>query len=92
MTKPATVVASLSGMFSIHRAISYRLMDWNIPDDEATTVAGFVIHETRSIPEPGQSFTFRGFRFQVLRKTRNRITALRVAAAYSQTHGKGQLN
>jgi Mg2+/Co2+ transporter CorB len=56
-----------------------RAMDWNIPDDEATTVAGVVIHESRSIPEPGQSFTFHGFRFQVLRKTRNRITALRVA-------------
>jgi Mg2+/Co2+ transporter CorB len=56
-----------------------RVMDWNIPDDEATTVAGVVIHEARSIPEPGQSFTFHGFRFQVLRKTRNRITALRVA-------------
>jgi Mg2+/Co2+ transporter CorB len=56
-----------------------RVMDWNIPDDEATTIAGIVIHEARSIPEPGQSFTFHGFRFQVLRKTRNRITALRVA-------------
>jgi len=56
-----------------------RAMDWNIPDDEATTIAGIVIHEARSIPEPGQSFTFHGFRFQVLRKTRNRITALRVA-------------
>ena len=56
-----------------------RVMDWNIPDDEATTIAGVVIHEARSIPEPGQSFTFYGFRFQVLRKSRNRITALRVA-------------
>ncbi len=56
-----------------------RAMDWNIPDDEATTIAGVVIHGARSIPEPGQSFTFHGFRFQVLRKTRNRITALRVA-------------
>jgi Mg2+/Co2+ transporter CorB len=55
-----------------------RAMDWNIPDGEATTIAGVVIHEARSIPEPGQSFTFHGFRFQVLRKTRNRITALRV--------------
>ena len=55
-----------------------RAMDWNIPDDEATTIAGVVIHEARSIPEPGQSFTFHGFRFQVLRKSRNRITALRV--------------
>jgi Mg2+/Co2+ transporter CorB len=56
-----------------------RAMDWNIPDAEATTIAGVVIHESRSIPEPGQSFTFHGFRFQVLRKNRNRITALRVA-------------
>jgi Mg2+/Co2+ transporter CorB len=55
-----------------------RAMDWSIPDDEATTIAGVVIHESRSIPEPGQSFTFHGFRFQVLRKSRNRITALRV--------------
>jgi Mg2+/Co2+ transporter CorB len=55
-----------------------RAMDWNIPDDEATTIAGVVIHEARSIPEPGQSFTFHGFRFQVLRRARNRITALRV--------------
>jgi Mg2+/Co2+ transporter CorB len=55
-----------------------RAMDWSIPDDEATTIAGVVIHESRSIPEAGQSFTFHGFRFQVLRRTRNRITALRV--------------
>jgi Mg2+/Co2+ transporter CorB len=55
-----------------------RAMDWNIPDNEATTIAGVVIHEARSIPEPGQSFTFHGFRFQVLRRTRNRITALRI--------------
>src|ERR1700722_1908184 len=55
-----------------------RAMDWHLPDDEATTIAGLVIHEARSIPEPGQSFTFHGFRFQVLRKSRNRITALRI--------------
>ncbi len=55
-----------------------RVMDWNLPDDEATTVAGLVIHEARSIPEPGQSFTFYGFRFQVLRRERNRLVALRI--------------
>jgi len=41
-------------------------------------VAGLVIHEARSIPERGQSFTFHGFRFRVLRRERNRITALRI--------------
>src|SRR6266853_470941 len=55
-----------------------RAMEWNLPDDEATTVAGLVIHEARSIPEPGQTFTFHGFRFRVLRRDRNRITALRI--------------
>ena len=42
-----------------------RAMDWRLPDEEATTVAGLVIHEARSIPERGQSFTFHGFRFRV---------------------------
>jgi Mg2+/Co2+ transporter CorB len=55
-----------------------RAMEWSLPDDEATTVAGLVIHEARSIPEPGQVFTFHGFRFRVLRRDRNRITALRI--------------
>ncbi len=56
-----------------------RAMDWNLPDSEATTIAGLVIHEARSIPDVGQSFTFHGFRFRVLRKNRNRITALRIS-------------
>ena len=55
-----------------------RAMDWALPDEEATTVAGLVIHEARSIPDRGQSFTFHGFRFRVLRRERNRITALRI--------------
>jgi magnesium and cobalt exporter, CNNM family len=55
-----------------------RLMDWSLPDGEATTIAGLVIHEARSIPEAGQSFTFHAFRFRVLKKERNRITALHV--------------
>lgn len=55
-----------------------RAMHWSLPDDAATTIAGLVIHEARSIPEVGQSFTFHGLRFRVVRKSRNRITALRI--------------
>jgi Mg2+/Co2+ transporter CorB len=55
-----------------------RLMDWSLPDEEATTIAGLVIHEARTIPEVGQSFTFHNFRFRVLKKERNRITSLQV--------------
>ena len=56
-----------------------RVMDWSLPDAEATTIAGLVIHEARSIPEVGQVFTFHNFRFEVLRKARNRLISLRVA-------------
>jgi Mg2+/Co2+ transporter CorB len=56
-----------------------RLMDWDLPDEEATTVAGLVLHEAQTIPDAGQSFTFHGFRFEVLRRQRNRLTSIRVA-------------
>ena len=55
-----------------------RAMDWDLPDEEAVTVAGLVIHEAQAIPEPGQRFAFHGYRFQVLRRKRNQITVLRV--------------
>lgn len=55
-----------------------RHLDWDLPDDEATTVAGLVIHEAQTIPEPGQVFTFHGYRFEILRKSRNRIMAMRI--------------
>ncbi|HRD75764.1 MAG TPA: transporter associated domain-containing protein, partial [Hyphomicrobiaceae bacterium] len=55
-----------------------RQMDWDLPDEEATTLAGLVIHEAQTIPESGQTFTFHGFRFEIIRKSRNRITAMRV--------------
>jgi Mg2+/Co2+ transporter CorB len=55
-----------------------RALEWELPDDEATTLAGLVVHEARMIPNPGQAFTFHGFRFEVLRKRRNQVTLLKV--------------
>jgi Mg2+/Co2+ transporter CorB len=55
-----------------------REMEWNLPDDGATTIAGLVIQETGTIPEPGQRFAFFGFKFEVLRRQRNQVTALRI--------------
>jgi Mg2+/Co2+ transporter CorB len=62
-----------------------RLMDWDLPDEEATTIAGLVIHEAQTIPNPGQAFTFHDYRFEVLSRRRNRITSLRV----TPLHAKG---
>ena len=55
-----------------------RAMEWTLPDAEATTLAGLIIHEARIIPDAGQVFTFHGFRFEVLRKRRHQVTAVRV--------------
>ncbi|WP_068310567.1 HlyC/CorC family transporter [Polycladidibacter hongkongensis] len=55
-----------------------RATDWDLPDEEATTIAGLVIHEAKVIPEERQIFTFHGFRFTVLRREKNRITRLRM--------------
>jgi Mg2+/Co2+ transporter CorB len=55
-----------------------RSFDWRLPDEEATTLAGLVIHEARMIPEAGQAFSFHGFRFEVLKKRRQQVTSLKV--------------
>ncbi|PPB81875.1 Mg2+/Co2+ transporter CorB [Albidovulum inexpectatum] len=55
-----------------------RALDWNLPDDEANTVAGLVIHEAQMIPNEGQVFSFHGYRFEVLSRKENRITRLKI--------------
>lgn len=55
-----------------------REMDWGLPDEEYSTVAGLVLYESQRIPQVGQTFTFFDFRFEILKKQRNQITALRV--------------
>tara|TARA_R110002049_G_scaffold10127_1_gene50103 strand:+ start:57572 stop:58894 length:1323 start_codon:yes stop_codon:yes gene_type:complete len=55
-----------------------RATDWSLPDDEANTVAGLVIHEAQMIPTKGQVFSFHGFRFEVMAREGNRITQLKI--------------
>lgn len=55
-----------------------RQVEWNLPDDEANTVAGLVIHMAQSIPDQGQVFSFHGYRFEVVTRRENRITKLRI--------------
>ena len=55
-----------------------RLYDWDLPDEEASTIAGLVVYEAAVIPVPGQRFTFHNFRFEILRRQRNQIVSLRI--------------
>lgn len=66
----------VDGMMSI-RDLN-RALDWALPDDEANTVAGLVIHMAQSIPTQGQVFSFFGYRFEVVTRRDNRIIRLRI--------------
>jgi Mg2+/Co2+ transporter CorB len=55
-----------------------RRFEWGLPDEEAATVAGLILHEARRIPDVGQAFIFHGLRFEILRRHRHQITAIRI--------------
>jgi Mg2+/Co2+ transporter CorB len=65
-----------------------RALDWTLPDDEATTIAGLVIHEARAIPEVGQAFNFHGAKFEILRRQRNQLAVLRVTPNRKRAAGE----
>jgi len=56
-----------------------RRFEWRLPDEEASTVAGLILHEARCIPDAGQVFTFHGFKFEILGRKRNQITSVRIS-------------
>ena len=55
-----------------------RATDWQLPDAEANTIAGLVIHEAQMIPAEGQVFHFHGFRIEVVQRRENRITKVKL--------------
>ena len=76
------IAATSDGAYIVDGAMTIRDLnrahDWNLPDDEANTVAGLVIHEAQMIPIEGQVFSFHGFRFEVLTKDENRLASLKI--------------
>lgn len=81
-SEPAQVRPQPDGSYLVEGATPIRdlnrVLDWRLPDEDATTIAGLVIHEARTIPEIGQRFAFYGFKFEILRRQRNQITLVRV--------------
>ncbi len=55
-----------------------RQLGWDLSDDDATTVAGLVLHEARVIPDVGAMFEFFGYRFTVEERRNNQITMLTI--------------
>lgn len=65
-----------------------RAMDWKLPDDEAVTIAGLVIHESQTIPTAGQAFAYHGYRFEILTRERNQIQSLKVRKTFEPDQRK----
>ena len=57
-----------------------RTLGWQLPDEDASTVAGLVLFESRTIPNPGQEFRFHDIRFRIVKRKGNRLTQLRLWA------------
>jgi Mg2+/Co2+ transporter CorB len=57
-----------------------RTLGWYLPDEDASTVAGLVLFESRTIPSPGQEFRFHDIRFRIVKRKGNRLTQLRLWA------------
>ena len=55
-----------------------RALGWQLPDEDASTIAGLVLFESRTIPRPGQEFRFHDIRFRILKREGNKITSLRL--------------
>jgi Mg2+/Co2+ transporter CorB len=69
----------------------HRELDWELPDQDYTTVAGLLLHESQRIPDVGQSFTFFGFRFDVIRRHRNQITLVRITPPAKEESSEANL-
>ena len=76
------VVPRADGSYLIDGGVTIRDLnrefEWKLPDEEAATVAGLVLHDSRRIPEVGQRFMFYEFRFGIVRRHRHQITCIRV--------------
>ncbi len=62
----------------IHIRDLNRAMDWSLPDEEAVTIAGLVIHESQTIPDEKQAFAFHGYRFEIISRHRNQIKHIKI--------------
>ena len=78
----AGLTAQADGSWIVDGAVTIRdlnrALGWQLPDEDAATIAGLVLFESRTIPRPGQEFRFHDIRFRILKREGNKITSLRL--------------
>ena len=76
------VVASADGSYIAQGSVTIRDLNrefgWGLPDEEAATIAGLILHECRRLPEQGQVFMFHGMKYEILNRQRQQITSIRI--------------
>ena len=84
----AGLTAQPDGSWIVDGAVTIRDLNralaWQLPDEDASTIAGLVLYESRTIPQPGQEFRFHNIRFRILKRDGNKVTSLRL---WSTGHG-----
>ncbi|MDA1100723.1 MAG: HlyC/CorC family transporter [Proteobacteria bacterium] len=82
ITRTSAVRHEAGGSYLIDGVVTVRDLnrdfDWELPEYDAATIAGLVIHLARKIPDVGERFDLNGFAFEVVRRLRNQVTAVRV--------------
>ena len=85
----AGLTAQPDGSWIVDGAVTIRdlnrALGWQLPDEDAATIAGLVLFESRTIPRPGQEFRFHNIRFRILKRDGNKVTSLRL---WSTGNGK----
>jgi Mg2+/Co2+ transporter CorB len=84
----AGLTAQPDGSWIVDGAVTIRDLNralaWQLPDEDASTIAGLILYESRTIPRPGQEFRFHNIRFRILKRDGNKVTSLRL---WSTGHG-----
>jgi len=79
-----TVVKNEDGTLTINGGTEIRdinrIYNWNLPEEEANTLSGLIIHESRSFPSEGQVFNYYGFIFEILEVKDNLIHKIKVSS------------
>jgi Mg2+/Co2+ transporter CorB len=83
------------GSFTMEGTVTLRDLNreygWRLPDAQASTIAGLVLHEAQQIPSEGQVFSFHGFRFEILERQRNQLKRIKVTPPFDQVAKVGKI-
>lgn len=63
-----------------------RELDIAIPNNNSSTIAGYLIHETESFPEVGQIFSFGNILYEIINKNKNQITQIKLVLPKKTSH------